>query len=173
MADRDWLPFNRAVAYVAMETGLDGDVAAGLLSDAVGAGQVRSYGRYGRLAVELDCRDHRIVVSGGRYHGGVTSADIAFDKNLQGEVLASDLRAWTKALKAGKTSTLNRVLTRSEREAVLEKLTELRANNATNAEQEAAIEELVGFMPRRAEIRELQKETGLRRIGRRRNSAEK
>ena len=171
MADRDWLPFDAAVAYVAMQTGLAGDVAAGLLSDAVDAGQVRSYGHgvqdrsYGRI-----CSD---VVSDGRYPGGITSADIAFDKNLQGEVLASDLRAWTKALKAGKTSTLNRVLTRSEREAALEKLTELRANNATNAQQEAALEELLGFMPRRAEIRELQKETGLRRIGRRRNSAEK
>ena len=162
MADKDWLTFDAAVAYVTMQTGLAGDVAAGLLSDALGAGQVRNQGRIRR--------------DGARYPDGITSADIAFDANLQGEVLATDLRAWAKALGSGKTycpdtrsdgpPKPSRVLTKTEREIARKTMAECRARDATNEEEEAEVAKAIGRPVRRTDIRGLRKEFGLKSSGR-------
>jgi hypothetical protein len=152
MANSGWLAFDAAIAYLTMQGLPD---AEELLADAIDRRQVRCRGRV------------------TRFSEGITWIDLAFNKDLRGEVSADDLRVWVKDLKAGNARRPNRLMTPSQRKAVLEKLTELRANDATNDEEETAIKDLLGFEPRREEIRGLRRETGLRKVGRKKNSAEK
>jgi hypothetical protein len=153
---KGWLPFHEAVAYL---TAIGLADAERLLSEAVDREQIRSQGR----------ADQRIGE-------GITSADLAFDPNLQGEVLASELRGWAKAIGSGKSywpdmgsdgsPKPSRVLTKGEREIARQTMVECRERDATNEEEEAAVAKSVGRPVRREDIRSLRGELGHKGSGR-------